>query len=30
VAIRNEATLVHKDSDFDAIAVVAPLQVQRL
>jgi predicted nucleic acid-binding protein len=30
VAIRNEATLVHKDGDFDAITRVAPLQVRRL
>lgn len=28
VAIRNGATLVHKDSDFDAITAVAPLQLQ--
>jgi predicted nucleic acid-binding protein len=30
VAIRTEATLVHKDGDFDAITGVAPLRVQRL
>jgi predicted nucleic acid-binding protein len=30
VAIRNEATLVHKDSDFDAISGFTPLQARRL
>jgi predicted nucleic acid-binding protein len=30
VAARNDATLVHRDADFDAIANVLPLDVRRL
>ena len=30
VAIRTDATLIHQDRDFDAIAAVAPLKTRRL